>query len=91
MLKIRLRRMGHRNRAFYRVVVSDARKVPTSSAIEEVGYYDPTTEPATISIDEARVQYWVDRGAQVSETVGRLRGRSNDPAAAASVAAGTEA
>ncbi|HVS65921.1 MAG TPA: 30S ribosomal protein S16 [Thermoanaerobaculia bacterium] len=86
MLKIRLRRMGHRNRAFYRVVVSDARKVPTSIAIEEVGYYDPTTEPATISIDEERVQYWVERGAQVSETVGKLRGRSTAP-----VTAGAEA
>jgi small subunit ribosomal protein S16 len=86
MLKIRLRRMGNRNRAFYRVVVSDARKVPNSSAIEEVGYYDPTTEPATISIDEERVQYWVDRGAQVSETVGKLRGRSNVAAAAPATA-----
>ncbi|HVS14678.1 MAG TPA: 30S ribosomal protein S16 [Thermoanaerobaculia bacterium] len=87
MLKIRLRRMGNRNRAFYRVVVSDARKVPTADAIDEVGYYDPTTEPATISLDEERVQYWVDRGAQVSATVAKLRGRSNvaratEPAAA---------
>lgn len=72
MLKIRLRRMGARNNAFYRVVVSDSRRVPTGRAVEEVGYYDPTTDPATVQIDGERVQHWVDQGAQLSPTVAKL-------------------
>ena len=48
MVKIRLRRMGSRHRPFYRVVVSDSRKVPTSAVIEEVGHYDPCKDPAVI-------------------------------------------
>ena len=72
MLKIRLRRMGSNRRAVYRVVVSDSRKVPTASVIEEVGFYDPRTQPAEVRIDRARVQHWLDRGAQISETVRSL-------------------
>lgn len=72
MLKIRLRRMGARNNPFYRVVVSDSRRVPTGRAVEEIGYYDPTTDPATVSIDAAKVQHWVEKGAQLSPTVARL-------------------
>ncbi len=72
MLKIRLRRMGNRNRAFYRVVVSDSRKVPTSSVLEELGHYDPVTKPSVLNLDRDRVQYWVDRGAQMSPTVKSL-------------------
>ena len=76
MLKIRLRRMGTRNRPFFRVVVSDGRKVPTASAVEEVGYYDPIKKPAEVKIDRERVQYWVDRGARLSETVKSLIARA---------------
>jgi small subunit ribosomal protein S16 len=76
MLKIRLRRMGSTHRPFYRVVVSDARKVPTSRAVEEVGFYDPRKDPAEIKVDTERVQYWVDRGAQMSETVTKLLKRA---------------
>ena len=72
MLKIRLRRMGARNNPFYRVVVSDSRQVPTASAVEEVGHYDPTKVPAAVTLDQARVDYWVGRGAQMSPTVKRL-------------------
>jgi small subunit ribosomal protein S16 len=75
MLKIRLRRMGARNSPFYRVVVSDSRRVPTASAVEEVGHYDPTKNPARVAIDAARVQYWVGRGAQLSPTVKKLMGK----------------
>jgi len=74
MLKIRLRRMGARNSPFYRVVVSDSRRVPTASAVEEVGHYDPTKNPAKVSIDAARVEYWVGKGAQLSPTVKKLLG-----------------
>lgn len=72
MLKIRLRRMGARNNPFYRVVVSDSRNVPTASAIEEIGFYDATKNPAQVSINADRAQYWVGRGAQMSPTVKRL-------------------
>lgn len=72
MLKIRLRRMGATNNPFYRVVVSDSRNVPTAAAIEELGHYDVTKNPAQVTIDTERAQYWVSRGAQVSPTVKRL-------------------
>ena len=75
MLKIRLRRMGARNSPFYRVVVSDSRRVPTASAVEEIGHYNPTKNPAQVSIDTARVEYWVGRGAQLSPTVKKLMGK----------------
>jgi small subunit ribosomal protein S16 len=72
MLKIRLRRMGARNSPFYRVVVSDGRNVPTAAAVEEIGFYDVTKNPAQVSIDAERAQYWVSRGAQMSPTVKKL-------------------
>jgi small subunit ribosomal protein S16 len=81
MLKIRLRRMGNRNRPFYRVVVSDSRKVPTSSAIEEVGYYDPKNKDGGSQIDSERVRYWVGKGAQMTPTVKRLLRRQEETAA----------
>jgi len=72
MLKIRLRRMGARNNPFYRVVVSDSRNTPTASALEEIGYYDVTKNPAQVNIDAARADHWISRGAQVSPTVKKL-------------------
>jgi small subunit ribosomal protein S16 len=75
MVKIRLRRMGSRNHPFYRVVVSDSRATPTAAAIEEIGYYDPRKDPALVEIDKERLQHWVGRGAQVSETVRNLAAR----------------
>ncbi|HVG09759.1 MAG TPA: 30S ribosomal protein S16 [Thermoanaerobaculia bacterium] len=72
MLTIRLRRMGARNNPFFRVVVSDSRNVPTAAAIEEIGYYDVTKNPAQVNIDTTRAEYWVDRGAQMSPTVKKL-------------------
>ncbi|HYU35320.1 MAG TPA: 30S ribosomal protein S16 [Thermoanaerobaculia bacterium] len=72
MLKIRLRRMGARNNPFYRVVVSDSRNTPTASALEEIGYYDVTKNPARVNIDTARAEHWISRGAQVSPTVKKL-------------------
>lgn len=72
MLKIRLRRMGSTHRPFYRVVVSDSRQTPTASALDEVGIYDPRSEPETIKIDGERVEHWVQRGAQMSPTVQKL-------------------
>lgn len=72
MLTIRLRRMGARNRAFFRFVVSDSRRAPTASAVEEVGHYDPVQEPPVLNIDRERVDYWVSKGAKLSNTVKTL-------------------
>ncbi len=77
MVKVRLRRMGARNAPFYRVVVSDSRRFPSSSAIEELGYYDPRVKPPRILIQEDRVEHWVSQGAQLSPTVKRLLGKNN--------------
>lgn len=72
MLKIRLRRMGARNRAFFRVVVSDSRNTPKASPVEEIGHYDPIHEPAVIQIQRDRVDYWVGQGAKLSNSVKTL-------------------
>lgn len=80
MLTIRLRRMGARHSPFYRVVVSDSRNVPTASAVEEVGHYNPTANPAQVTLDIARVDHWIARGAQMSPTVKRLVGRAKKSA-----------
>ena len=77
MLKIRLRRMGATNKAFYRVIVSDSRKATTSNALEEVGTYDPRQNPPKIDIDRPRIDYWISQGAGLSDTVKNLVARSN--------------
>ncbi len=77
MLKIRLRRMGSNKRPVYRVVVSDSRRTPTAAVLEEVGVYSPRTQPAEVKIDAERVKFWVERGAQLSETVKTLLKRTS--------------
>ncbi|HVR30846.1 MAG TPA: 30S ribosomal protein S16 [Thermoanaerobaculia bacterium] len=76
MVKIRLRRMGARNRPFYRVVVSDTRRVPQAPAIDEIGFWDPSRQPAVLEIDRDRVDYWVRRGAGLSDSVRKLVGQA---------------
>ncbi|MGH9380176.1 MAG: 30S ribosomal protein S16 [Thermoanaerobaculia bacterium] len=76
MLKIRLRRMGSRHRPFYRVVVSDSRLTPTGRAVEEIGHYDPRTEPPSVQIRSDRIEHWVQNGAQVSPSVKKLLSRA---------------
>ncbi len=77
MLRIRLCRMGNRNRPFYRVVVSDSRRTPTATAVEEVGHYDPRSQPPKINIDAERVGHWVKQGAKMSATVEKLLHRQS--------------
>lgn len=101
MLKIRLRRMGSRHKPFYRLVVSDGRRTPTGTAIEELGHYDPRNKPPVFKVDLERVDHWLSVGAQTSGTVKNLirdarvgRGASSAPAeveAAAEAEAKTEA
>jgi small subunit ribosomal protein S16 len=70
--KIRLKRMGAKKRPFYRVVVADSRSPRDGRFIEELGYYDPTTNPATVKIDEEKTLKWLATGAQASDTVKSL-------------------
>ena len=72
MLKIRLRRMGTKKKAFYRLVVSDSRIRPTGRFLDVVGTYDPGSDPAAVRIDVARTEEWIRKGAQPSDTVKRL-------------------
>ena len=69
-VKIRLKRMGMKKKPFYRVVVADERSPRNGRFIEEIGYYDPMTEPAaTIKIDAEKAQKWLKAGAQPTDTV----------------------
>ena len=71
-VKIRLRRMGSKKNAFYRVVVADSRYPRDGRFIEELGYVDPMTEPTTVKVDAEKVQKWIANGAQPTETVKSL-------------------
>lgn len=72
MVKIRLKRMGAHKKPFYRVVVADARAPRDGKFIEEIGYYNPLTEPADIKIDEEAAKKWLGDGAQPTDTVKKL-------------------
>jgi small subunit ribosomal protein S16 len=82
MLKIRLRRMGARNRPYYRIVVSDSRRTTRAEVLEELGSYDPIARPAAVSIDVKRARHWIGQGAAVSPTVRSLLLRQGDVPAA---------
>lgn len=71
-VKIRLRRMGSKRNASYRLVVADSRKPRDGRFIEELGYYNPTTEPATVNINEEKALKWLKEGAIPSNTVKSL-------------------
>lgn len=71
-VKIRLRRMGARNNPFYRVVVADSRSPRDGRFIEEIGYYDPKSNPAVININKEKAEEWIKKGAQPTDTVKRL-------------------
>ena len=71
-VKIRLKRMGAKKAPCYRVVVADSRYPRDGRFIEELGYYNPTTNPADIKIDVEKAQTWVKNGAQPTETVKSL-------------------
>ena len=71
-VKIRLRRMGGKKDSFFRIVVADSRSPRDGRFIESIGYYDPTTEPATVKVDEEKALEWMAQGAQVTDTVKAL-------------------
>ena len=72
MVKIRLRRMGAKKAPFYRIVVAESRYPRDGRFIEELGYYDPMTEPATVKVDGDKVKEWMSNGAQPTDTVKSL-------------------
>ncbi len=66
-VKIRLMRLGGKHKPFYRLVVADSRSPRSGRYIEAIGYYNPTTEPSTIKIDEAKAASWLRKGARPSD------------------------
>ncbi len=76
MLKIRLRRMGAKKAPFYRIVVADSRAPRDGAFVEEIGYYNPQTDPAEIKVDNEKAQQWIKNGAQPTDTVRGLLKKS---------------
>ena len=72
MVKIRLRRVGAKNRPSYRLVVADSRAPRDGAFINIIGYYNPVTEPETVVIDEKKALHWLRQGAQPTTTAARL-------------------
>ena len=72
MVRIRLRRQGAKKQPSYRVVVADQHSPRDGRLIENIGFYNPLTEPETVQIDVERARYWLSQGAQPSESVARL-------------------
>ena len=77
MVKIRLRRMGAKKAPYYRIVVADYRSPRDGRCIEEIGTYNPLTEPATITVDAEKAQQWIKNGAQPTDTVKSLLKNAN--------------
>jgi small subunit ribosomal protein S16 len=81
-VRVRLTRVGSKKNPLWRVVVCDQRSPRDGRFIEAIGHYNPQTDPSTIVIDEARLQHWVGRGAQPTNTVKQLlKAHSSAPAA----------
>ncbi len=72
MLTIRLARVGKKKHATYRVVVQEKHKATSSNALEILGHYNPHTHPASLEVKADRVQYWISKGAQLSDTLHNL-------------------
>ena len=75
MVTIRMRRHGAKKSPFYRMVVIDSHSARDGRALEVVGHYDPKTQPETLRVDRERIEHWVGRGAQLSDTVRSLLAR----------------
>ena len=75
-VKMRLRRLGAKKAPFYRVIVADSRCPRDGRFIEEIGYYNPLTNPAEIKIDAEKAKKWIANGAQPTETVKSLLKKS---------------
>lgn len=71
-VKIRLKRMGAKKNPFYRIVVADSRSPRDGRFIEEIGYYNPLTDPKTVKIDDEKAVKWLKNGAKPTDTVDKL-------------------
>lgn len=72
MVKIRLKRVGAKKAPFYHIVVADSRSPRDGKIIEKIGSYDPMTNPATVVLDNEKVEKWLKNGAQPTDTVRAL-------------------
>ena len=72
MVKIRLSRTGAKNQPHYRVVAADSRSKRDGKIIEIIGHYDPNVKPPVFKVNQKRVSYWLEKGAQPTETVRKL-------------------
>ena len=72
MVKIRLRRVGAKNKPSYRLVVADSRAPRDGAFINVIGHYQPLTDPETVVVDEEKALYWLGQGAQPTATAARL-------------------
>jgi small subunit ribosomal protein S16 len=88
MVVIRLRRAGSKKRPFFRVVVTDSRAARDSRFVEILGHYNPRTKPAIVKVDRDRVDHWIKKGAQPSDSVRTLIARHLTPAPSTAAAAG---
>ena len=82
MVKIRLARHGAKKKPFYRIVVADSHAPRDGRYIDQVGYYDPTKNPAVVELKNEKLDRWLQHGAQPSETVAQLIKRARKVAAA---------
>ena len=71
-VKIRLKRMGAKKKPFYRIVVADSRAPRDRSVIEEIGYYNPVSDPKVVKIDVEKANKWISNGAKPTDTVNTL-------------------
>ncbi len=71
-VKLRLKRMGAKKAPFYRIVAADSRSPRDGRFIEQLGYYDPKTDPATVVLKEEEIMKWLENGAQPTDTVRSL-------------------
>ena len=69
---MRLTRMGKKKKPLYRIVVADSRNARDGKVIDEIGTYDPNTDPSTFKLDEEKAKKWLSNGAQPTETVGKI-------------------
>jgi small subunit ribosomal protein S16 len=91
VLKMRLTRMGAKGQPHYRIVVQEARSKRDGRYVENLGHYNPLTEPSEIVVNAERVQYWLGVGAQPTESVASLLRRAGVTAPGAAAAPATEA
>ncbi|MBE5847618.1 MAG: 30S ribosomal protein S16 [Lachnospiraceae bacterium] len=72
MVKIRLRRMGQKKAPYYRIIVADSRSPRDGRCIDEIGTFDPNTDPSTFKVDEEKAKKWLANGAQPTEVVNKI-------------------